>query len=303
MKKVLFVLPTFCWLCLTLFQCKKFEQVNKSYYQDSIITGNVLPPYNRVTTLKIENYINRLYIDLLGREPLNDEMSVGVNYLKNGGLNQITKESYISSMMNSSEYYDRLYEIYSIKMLGGVDSTEIYSNINVAQYVLDSLLIPNGDSLQAHFFEIEIIRLIELLEAKEEYKNNDISLNEFVRRFMMNNIYDEINMGTENFVLGSFENLFYRSPSANEKSASEDMVDGQSSILFLQNGSSKLDFSTIISTNDEFYHGVIMDLFNAYVSRNPTTEETYGLIGDFKLSGELSVVQLYILTSEEYAGF
>ena len=47
----------------------------------------------------------------------------------------------------------------------------------------------------------EMDRLEKLIEAKNKYKNNLISINEFIRRLMMNNIYDEINMGTENFVV------------------------------------------------------------------------------------------------------
>ena len=42
--------------------------------EDNIIPNNNVPYYGEIPTLLLENYVNRCYIDLLGREPLDDEM-------------------------------------------------------------------------------------------------------------------------------------------------------------------------------------------------------------------------------------
>ncbi len=39
-----------------------------------IIADNDAPYYGELPTLLLENYVNRLYIDLIGREPLDAEM-------------------------------------------------------------------------------------------------------------------------------------------------------------------------------------------------------------------------------------
>ena len=39
-----------------------------------IINNNNAPYYSEIPTLLLENYINRVYIDLIGREPLDQEM-------------------------------------------------------------------------------------------------------------------------------------------------------------------------------------------------------------------------------------
>ncbi|HIF14114.1 MAG TPA: hypothetical protein EYQ86_01750 [Bacteroidetes bacterium] len=188
-------------------------------------------------------------------------------------------------------------------MIAGYDSVDLYYEYFLLKYVTDSLLIPNGDSLTTHVVLIEMERLENLMAAKNDYKNELISINEFIRRLMMNNIYDEINMGTENFVLATFENMFHRFPTENEKTASESIVDGQPDILFLQSGNTKLDFSYIVTSCDEFYQGVIIDLYKIYMLREPTTQEVLEDLEGFKQTGIISNIQLNLLTSNEYAGF
>jgi hypothetical protein len=47
-----------------------------------VVDGNT--PYStfNISDIKIENYVNRLYIDIVGREPLDDELVTEVNRLK-----------------------------------------------------------------------------------------------------------------------------------------------------------------------------------------------------------------------------
>ena len=282
--------------------CKK-EPINKTYYQDTLINGNIAPPYNGVSSIHINNYINRLYIDLLGREPLDAEISSAYTSLVSGGLSQTSKEGFINELLSSSEYYDRFFDIYSTKMIAGYDSIELNYSYYELKYVIDSLLIPGGDSITTHIALIQLERLENLMGAKNDYKKGLISINEFIRRMMINHIYDEINMGTENFVLATFENLYHRFPTDNEKAASENIVDGQPDILFLQTGNSKLGLSNIVTSCDEFYQGIIIDLYNIYLLREPSTQEILDKIESFKQSGDISNIQLNLLTIEEYAGF
>ena len=58
--------------------------------EDNIIPNNNAPYYGEIPTLLLENYVNRCYIDLLGREPLDDEMIEDVQFLRD---NEVTVES------------------------------------------------------------------------------------------------------------------------------------------------------------------------------------------------------------------
>ena len=60
-NKVLYIFLFF----IGLFSCKNNVE---------IINDNDAPYYGEIPTLLLENYVNRLYIDLLGREPFDTEI-------------------------------------------------------------------------------------------------------------------------------------------------------------------------------------------------------------------------------------
>ena len=53
-------------ISLLIAGCKKDEA--------QIFTDNDAPYYDKVPSVKVRNYVNRLFIDLLGREPLDAKM-------------------------------------------------------------------------------------------------------------------------------------------------------------------------------------------------------------------------------------
>ena len=68
-----------------IFSCQKDTIV-----QNIIIEDNTAPPYDEVTTVQIQNYVNKIYIDLLGREPLDNELTSTTSDLKsNSFLNAV----------------------------------------------------------------------------------------------------------------------------------------------------------------------------------------------------------------------
>ena len=54
--------------------------------EDVLIPGNKQPDYSGVPTIKVENYVNRLFIDLLGREATDSERIRSVVSLRSGGV-------------------------------------------------------------------------------------------------------------------------------------------------------------------------------------------------------------------------
>jgi hypothetical protein len=142
-----------------------------------------------------------------------------------------------------------------------------------------------------------------LKDADSLYKNNLISINKFYSTFCDNSFYDDINMGSLNFVQSCFEGYFLRSASSTETTNGVKMVDGESKIILLKNGNSKDDFIRIITETDEFYQGLVIDNYRGFLSRNPTSYESYKATFDFKNSSDLAEMQKSILKTDEYAGF
>ena len=73
-----FILIFFC------YSCKK---------DSDIILDNEAPYYAEIPTILLENYVNRMYIDLLGREPLDNEMINDVQYLRDADVTIESRDS------------------------------------------------------------------------------------------------------------------------------------------------------------------------------------------------------------------
>ncbi len=303
------LLLAFCMALIVLSQCKKIEHqpvnktIEKTTYVDSVVDGNVAPPFNGVSTVLIENYVNKMYIDILGREPTGSELADRVSDLKAGSLSEASREAVFDDMAATGDYYDRLFEIFSSKMLNGFDSVVIDQQILEYQYIkilLDSL----GDYVNANLIQFELERLYLLQDAKADLRADIITLNEFVGRILENTLYDQINMGSENFVLSAFENLFNRLPTVAELTEGVSMVDGfVPGTIFNQDGTSKGDFVDITTTVEEFYEGRITDAYLNLLLREPTDTELEVILTAFLANGDLKEVQKSIIKTEEYAGF
>jgi hypothetical protein len=60
----------------------------------TVVPNNKPKSYDDVSTVKVENYINRIYIDLLGREPLDAESIRDLELLRKGNLSINSRQRY-----------------------------------------------------------------------------------------------------------------------------------------------------------------------------------------------------------------
>jgi hypothetical protein len=282
--------------------CSKSD-LERETHENLIISGNTPPDYNGVSKIAVQNYVNRMYIDMNGREPDDVELSNATNSLIGSGYSKASRVVLVDGLLNSSEYYARFFDIASEKMLNGSDSTDIIRPLGLftlLQYQADT----SGDSVLSFLYGQMVSKLTALLNAKNDYKNGLININEFYAIMIDNNLYDDINMGSDNFVVGTFENLFNRYPTEAERTAGVNMVDGLSSSIFLKNGDSKSDFIGIVTTVDPFYEGLVVDAYLNLLLRSPNSfEMSSGTDSLVSATFTLQDLQRKILISEEYAGF
>ena len=107
-------------------------------------------------------------------------------------------------------------------------------------------------------------------------------------------------MGTENFVVATFQNFLFRYPTNVELDNAKTMVDGLPASLFLLSGNSKADFIDIFFDSDDYFEGQVISLYHKYLFRDPDTEEMYRLTTEYFQSHNYQDLQLSILTSDEY---
>ena len=72
-----------------------------------IIPDNEPPQGQYVSTVQIENYIQRCFIDLLGREALDEEMTFYFNLLKTNELSNESRDAMLLDLQQDTSYRDR----------------------------------------------------------------------------------------------------------------------------------------------------------------------------------------------------
>jgi len=121
--------------------------------------------------------------------------------------------------------------------------------------------------------QAEIDKLVALKELPQDLLQGAINRTEMHRRIAFNSFYDEINMGSQNFVLSIFEYFLGRYPTEAEEQVSIEMVDGFGGILFGKEGKSKADFLEIFLSSTDYIEGQVIDVYNDFLLREPISTE------------------------------
>ena len=306
MKNIIILLYFLITIALTFSSCKK---------DPKFIPDNDAPYYGKhVPTVLVENYVNRLFIDLIGREPLDVEMELEVNALKKAELNVEARKKLISKLQEDTTfvegdisykhaYYRRLYDLTKVRLLEGASNDDLQGDINNFRQaaIKDSL---NGNMVGYQINMEKLQKLQDVIDSEMQYFEGEIELAEMYARMLDNSIYDKINMNTFNFINASFDNLFFRFPTESEFYEAFDMVEyDQSGVILGKSGQSKNDYLNILVNSREFYEGLIRWSYLTLLAREPTSLEEDELMSGFYSDHDFQQVQMSIMISDEYANF
>jgi len=284
MRKALFL-----FAIVIIASCTKVEDV--------LVDGNIIPPDNTIENTTIENYINKLYISTIGREPTSSEFDANFETLREDNLDQESREEVIDGILAKEEYYNNLFKLESANILNGVDTAMINE-----RYYLYKYFLMNATGFDSIYIGYEFERLSVLKQALLDLNAEIITNTELYKRMVNNNFYDDINMGTENFIVSCFQNFMGRYPTEAEVENSSVMVDGGNSTLFFQAGNGKDDFIDIFFSSDEYFTGQTSILFKRYLFRNPSSEESVNYSLDYINSNDYKELQKRILSTNEFIG-
>ncbi len=286
MKRILF----FLIICSALYSCKKDKEI--------IIDGNTAPPDATIPNVVKENYVNKAYISLLGRKPSDTELSSGENILNQHNLSSVDRSQMLDTILAKPGYNQRLYDICITTYLNSMDTAQITQNIQLFGYLLTQ---PQYQSQWAQI-QIEQTKLIKLKSSVADLNAGTLDEIGLQKRATNNYFYDQINMGTENFVNSMFQHFFYRYPTDDELAHSKNMVDGFSDVVFLQTGTTKDDFITIFFGTNNYFEGQVRDLYLRFLFREPTSVESSAAASTYKTSLNYKQLQKNILSTNEYIG-
>lgn len=299
-----FVVPLM--LLTGLISCKKSEDV--------FVGGNIPPDYKSVPTIKVENYVNRLFIDLLGREATDSERLERTEFLKSRDLSVDARVEIITELQEDSSYrvgdssyrhayYQRIYDIAKARFLEGASDPDIAQFIGNLNFAIKVARL-DGDSVAVYSAMAEKERYEKILRSKREYRLGIISYSEMCAAMMNNAIYDQINMNSFNYVNATFDDLFSRVPTQDEFTRAYDIIDKNlPRELFGKWASNKNEYCEVLTRSAEFYEAQIRWNYYILLQREATTQEVINLYSQFSSTGNMQKVQLAILKSDEYAQF
>lgn len=302
LKRLLLFLFSFILLS---YGCKK---------DPDLVPDNDAPYYSEVSDLLIENYINRVYIDQIGREPFDSEMNAERIALKAADLSFEAREAMIIKLQTNQQYiagdisykhayYNRLYEQCKARFMEAASNAEIHETMGpIAGGILSDSLSGNWEGLAERYSLLAKLQAV--LNSESEYMNGSIGISQMCGAMINNAVFDEINMNTFNFVNASFDNMFFRFPTNAEFLAGYDMVEyNQPSTLLGASGQNKDEFVNILANSREFYEGLIGWSYRLLLAREPSTAETNKLMIDLWTDHDLQKVQRQIMITDEYARF
>ena len=265
---------------LTLFACDN----------SSIERVEVNPPPDvTVSRAEIDNFVNRVFVNLLGREPLVSEKYRFSSRLSSDNFNIASKSEFIDSIVNFPEYNLNIYKSQREYLLNF-----IFHPSFLPQTLEIWRKLPRSPESLAEISRLELIAAIPV-----DLNSGKLELEGLQRRLTHNSFYDFVNMGTENFVVSCFENFLLRFPTKFELEQGKKMVDGNAATLFGKSGSSKNQFLDIIFNSMSYSEGQVRLLFRQYLYRETTAIELASFSLSYHLEKKFRDIQKAILIMDE----
>lgn len=282
--------------------------------EDVVFEDNDAPPYAGVSTIVLSNYVNRLFIDLIGREPLDLEMTAEIAALRADSLSFESRGVLVDKLMNGDAFIEgdstyrraysvKLYENLKARFVEGASDALLLEEYDLwrGNAISDSL---NGNMTGYALKMQEANRLQDVLNSRAEWQGDEIEIDEMVRRMMFNSVYDNINMNAFNFVNASFDDLFFRFPTQPEFESAYTIIEfNQPAVIFNTVAQNKSEYLNALTATGEFHEGMVVWVYRSLLSREPNTVEVYTNSTDFSTTQNISAIQRAVLISDEYAGF
>jgi hypothetical protein len=266
--------------------------------KEEVIPNNQPPPDSTTNNITKENYVNRLYISILGRECTDVEYNEAYDILLQGNLSVQSRGQVIDIVAAKPGYYKRLFRIAEENYLNSADSLDYQTQIFAYNIILQN----QAQQQYWPYATMELGRINAWIASVNDMQAGNLTVAGMHKRAVSNYVYDAINMGSLNYVASLFQNFFFRYPTQSELDAGIHCVDGFPSTVFFQIVDSKEEYTDLFFASDNYYEGQVRDLFTRYLFREPTSAEQTFFSQRYKSNNDYKQLQKDILSLDEYVG-
>ncbi len=280
--------------------------------------NNDAPYYDKIPRVKIENYVNRLFIDIIGREPFDAEMLAETDNLIANNLAINTREALITKLQTDQTFRagdssyaiaasNRIYALLTSRLCEGFTSNDFMQYYGISQFArISDSTAGNWAGFYAAKANSEAI--LAAANANWKWYHKQITIEDYCVILINNSVtflLTDSYMGNEdNTIKYTFNDLLFRQYTIDEFNVSRDMIlMSKSGILFGKSGHSKGDYMNILTHSNEFYEGTVKWLYKTFLARFPSTEEIVPLMATLPVDKDIIKIQRNILKTDEYANF
>lgn len=279
-----------------LFSLLSITLLLASCGRDTFVPVDNLPADSTITQVELENYINRTHIALLNRKPTASEFAQSIQQLDINRYDRGIRDAYITNIQDMQRSKWAVWQFLSDRILDGTDTADVYWSAQWYQQRVNN----SGTQNEQDYWQGLLDRTNSNIATLNGWYSNDSTYDALIGWMVRMPVYDEINMGTENFVVSIYQHFYHRYPTDHELEQASDMVDRQWGLLYGVNGNSKADFIDIFSTQGEFSQGIIINVFESYLNRLPTTAESDRFLSHLSNGWNYQKLQRYLLTASEF---
>jgi hypothetical protein len=242
----------------------------------------------------------------LGRGATSDELDEFVEALESDNFSATSRKSFIASLQSTEgfkqQYLNKVYVDMKARYLDALNEDEIQQEANfwLSQAIQASAL---GDALASELFMQEYNKTMTISNMATSWEDSPIDYPACAKAMMFNSLYDDLNMGTFNFIHASFDQNFYRYPTDVEYNQLYAPIEYNGpGIFFQQNVSNKSQLLDVLITSTEFKEGLVRWFYRSYFIREPQAQELTEGIAYWTAQNDFNGFIQKILSNDEYAG-
>ena len=264
--------------------------------EPTVNAGNTPPPDALYSDIEVKGYVTKCYIAAYGRKPSDAEADQHVAQLQNDKMSLEARDQFLQPLLADAQHKRLLYDRLVADMLNNADSAAMQQQIDAFE---DILARPEYEPFRPLVQE-ELDRMILLQDADDDFADGRIDFKTLEKRIIFNRLYDDINMGTLNFVISVFEHLLERQPTEDELERGINMCDGNQEVIFLQDGASKNDFMDILLNSNDYHAETVRRQYQRHLFRDPTPDELLTQTEAYQNTGDFFALEQAIMRKTEF---
>lgn len=266
--------------------------------ETQIVKGNNPPQDSTIDNVLKDNFIQKVYIDVIGRTPTNLEKIGARTVIDKNNCSKENRDNLISQLMAMADFKDHLYNIDNAGLL------KSNSDMVIGYYITYYAGLMNDSSQKAaHNGYVEDVNRLKILRRTyQNFLTDSIDLVEVHKRMTFNPLYDALIGGEYAWANASFPYFLMRKPTTDEMTNIYYMFSGFQGQLFLKSGTSKSEYINIFFESNEYFEGQIRSVYLRYLFREPTAAEVASLTPIYKKDHNITDLLKNIFLSDEYLG-